>query len=154
MSAITTSTTSPRILQGSSDSAVWWFVGFLSGLIRPEKLGLDPTFQVIALYLHPVPLTLRNFEAFAFGDYPKNNSIRRGCRPDVHPGTLHKRDILVLARGNGLAHQTASSRARGRGNFGRSFDRGGSGRVGPSKRGNWCRILRWNPGSRPDRSHG
>src|SRR3984893_5794803 len=44
----------------------------LSGVIRPEKLGLDPTFQVIALYLHPVPLALGNFEAFAFGDYPKN----------------------------------------------------------------------------------
>jgi hypothetical protein len=97
---ITTSTTSPS----SAAAIAWfrWFVGFLSGLIRPEKLGLDPTFQVIALYLHPVPLTLRNFEAFAFGDYPKNTSIRRGCRPDVHAGTLHKRDILVLARGNGL----------------------------------------------------
>ena len=108
----------------------------LSGVIRPEKLGLDPTFQVIALDLHPVPLALRNFEAFAFGDYPKNTSIRRGCRPDVYARTLHKRDILVLARGNGLARQTASSRPRGRGNLGRSLDRGGSGRVGPSRHGN------------------
>src|SRR5437016_3592879 len=94
------------------------FVGFLVG--RPEKLGLDPTFQVIALYLHPVPLALRNFEAFAFGDYPKNAAIRRGCRPDLHVGTLHKRDILVLARGDGLARQTACSRWGCRGNFGRS----------------------------------
>jgi hypothetical protein len=130
------------------------FVGFLSGLIGPEKLGLDPTFQVIALYLHPVPLTLRNFEAFAFGDYPKNTSIRRGCRPDIYARTLHKRDILVLARGDGLTRQTASSRPRGRGNLGRSLDRGGSRRVGPSRHGKGCRIRRWSPRIRPDRSHG
>jgi hypothetical protein len=101
----------------------------LSGVIRPEKLGLDPTFQVIALYLHPVPLTLRNFEAFALGDYPKNTSIRRGCRPDVHAGTLHKRDILVLARGDGLARRGISGR-RGRGNLGRGLESHGGGRSG------------------------
>jgi hypothetical protein len=59
--------------------AARWFVDFLSGLIRPKKLGLNPTFQVIALYQHPVPLALRNFEAFAFGDYPKT------CRGEELP---------------------------------------------------------------------
>jgi hypothetical protein len=46
---ITTSTTSP------SSAIAWfrWFVGFLSGLIRPEKLGLDPTRAPRAAILPP-----------------------------------------------------------------------------------------------------
>jgi hypothetical protein len=31
----------------------------LSRLISPEKLGVDPTLNAIALYLNPIPVTLR-----------------------------------------------------------------------------------------------
>src|SRR3981189_120655 len=127
--------------------------GELPLVFRPDKLGLEPNFQVIALYLPPVPLTLRNFEAFAFGDYPKNTSIRRGCRPDVHAGTLHKRDILVLARGDGLARRGISGR-RGRGNLGRVLESHGRGKIRPGDRSWCCKRSFRDPRGRLNRSDG
>jgi hypothetical protein len=81
-------TTSPSHPSRAAATGASQFVGFLSGLIRPEKLGLDPTFQVIALYLHPVPLPVCNLETRAFAGGPKNSPVSRWRRPDVYAGTL------------------------------------------------------------------
>src|SRR5437588_8915380 len=95
----------------------------LSRRIRPDKLGVDPTLEAITLYLHPIPITLRNFEACAFGRGPNNSSSRRGCRPDVYAGTLHKSNLLVLRRRHSARHGV-SSRC-GRGNLGSGLGRHG-----------------------------
>jgi hypothetical protein len=58
------------------------------GLIRPEKLGIDPPLQAIALYLDPVPLPVCNLETRAFAGGPKNSPVSRWHRPDVYAGTL------------------------------------------------------------------
>jgi hypothetical protein len=49
----------------------------LTGVIGPQKLGIDPTLQTIALYLNPVPITFRNFESVAFGSCPNNEPVCR-----------------------------------------------------------------------------
>jgi hypothetical protein len=60
----------------------------LSRLIRPEKLGIDPTFQAIALHLDPVPLPVCNLEPRAFAGGPNNSPVSRWRRPDVYARTL------------------------------------------------------------------
>jgi hypothetical protein len=124
----------------------------LSRLIRPDKLGVDPTLEAIALYLHPIPITLRNFEACAFGWGPNNSSSGRGCRPDVYAGTLHKSNVLVLRRRHRARHGVSSRCSRG--NLERGLDRRGRGRIRPGDRCSfgkrWFRVLR----SRLNRSGG
>jgi len=102
----------------------------LSGLIRPEKLGVDPTLNAIALYLNPIPITLRNFEARTLGRSPKDGTSCGGCRPHVYAGTLHKDDSPVLAHGDSL-ERSDISRRRGRGNLGRSLESAGSRKIRP-----------------------
>jgi hypothetical protein len=69
---------------------------YLFGLMRREKLRIDPTTRAATLHLHPVPLPICNFQARAFGDGPKNRPACRRCRPDVYARTLQKNDILIL----------------------------------------------------------
>src|SRR6516165_2441131 len=104
----------------------------LSGLIRPEKLGVDPTLNAIALYLNPIPVTLRNFEARTLEGSPKDAASCRGCSPDVYAGTLHKGDTAVLGHGDGLARSEISGR-RGRADLGRSLESAGRRRIRPGE---------------------
>ena len=108
----------------------------LSGLIRPKKFGLDPTLQAIALYLGPVPIAPRNFEARPFGRAPKKSSIQRWCRPDVYAGALQVNHNLLLRSESYLARRAASG-TRQWGNLGSGLDNAGRGKIGP-RDGSWC----------------
>ena len=74
-------------LQRSLAGGLWPFK-LLSGVIRPEKLGIDPTLQAIALHLDPVPLPVCNLEPRAFAGGPNNSPVSRWRRPDVYARTL------------------------------------------------------------------
>ena len=108
----------------------------LLGLVRRQKLGIDPALQAGVLDLDPVPLPACSCEPRALGGSPKNGRVSGGCRPDVYAGTLQKDEIQVLRRGGRLGRHSTWS------NLGRSLDgeeaggttpdapRDGSGTVG------------------------
>ena len=74
-------------LQRSLAGGLWPFK-LLSGVVRPEKLGIDPTLQAIALHLDPVPLPVCNLEPRAFAGGPNNSPVSRWRRSDVYARTL------------------------------------------------------------------
>jgi hypothetical protein len=79
-----------------------------SGLIRPEKLGVDPTLQATALHLNPVTFPPCNFEECALGGSPNNTAAARGCRSDMHAWTLQENDLRVVPRGRGFERRAIS----------------------------------------------
>src|SRR5690348_13302579 len=79
-----------------------WATLSLQGLVRRQKLGVDPALPAGALDLDPVPLPTCGCELRAYGGRPKNGRVSGGCRPYVYTGTLQKDEIPVLRRGGSL----------------------------------------------------
>ena len=88
----------------------------LLGLVRRQKLGIDPALQAGVLDLDPVPLPACSCEPRALGGRAKNGRVSGRCRPDVYAGTLQKDEIPVLRRGGSLGRHSTWS------NLGRSLD--------------------------------
>jgi hypothetical protein len=86
----------------------------LMGLVRRQKLGIDPTLESIVFHLDPVPLPACSYKARAFGGLPNNRPVCRWRGPDVYAGTLRKNNILVPPRGWSLACPGMSGRLCGR----------------------------------------
>jgi hypothetical protein len=108
----------------------------LLGLVRRQKLGIDPALQASVLDLDPIPLPACSCEPRAPGGSPKNGRISGGCRPDVYAGTLQKDEIRVLRRGGSLGRHSTWS------NLGRSLGGGeGSGNIG--RRNHAGRFASW-----------
>jgi hypothetical protein len=63
----------------------------LLGLVRRQKLGIDPALEASVLDLDPVPLPACSCEPRALGGSAKNGRVSGGCRPDVYAGTLQKK---------------------------------------------------------------
>src|SRR3981189_2400916 len=82
----------------------------LTGIVGPKKLGIDPALKAVALYLSPVPLTVRNFEARPFGGGPKSGPVCRRGRPDVDARPLQKNNIAVLRRQRMALHGASCRR--------------------------------------------
>ncbi len=74
----------------------------LLGLVRRQKLGIDPALQAGVLDLDPVPLPACSCELRAPGGSPKNGRVPGGGRPDVYTGALQKDEIRALRRGVGF----------------------------------------------------
>src|SRR4051794_19709934 len=78
--------------------------GPLLGLVRRQKLGIDPALPAGVLDLDPIPLPACSCELRAPGGSAENGRVCGGGRPDVDAGTLQKDEIRVLRRGGGLGH--------------------------------------------------
>jgi len=108
----------------------------LFGLVRRQKLGIDPALQAGVLDLDPVPLPACSCEPRALGGGAKNRRVSGGCRPDVYAGTLQKDEIPVLRRGGSLGRHSTWS------NLGRSLDGERSGRNHTGCSARWLRHSR------------
>ena len=104
----------------------------LLGLVRRQKLRIDPALQAGVLDLDPVPLPVCSCEPRALGGSAKNGRVSRGCRPNVYAGTLQKDEI----RGR---HSTWSNLTWS--NLGRTLGGEGSGNIG--RRNHTGRSARW-----------
>ena len=108
----------------------------LLGLVRRQKLGIDPALPAGVLDLDPIPLPACSCELRAPGGSPDNGRVCGGGRPDVDAGTLQKDEIRVLRRGCAL----------GRHSLGRS--RGGERSSNIARRNHTGRSGRWLSHSR------
>jgi hypothetical protein len=121
----------------------------LLGLVRRQKLGIDPALPAGVLDLDPIPLPACRCELRAPGGGAKNGRLSGGGRPDVDTGTLQKDEFRVLRRGGGLAcHGIYSNLGRSQGgegsrNIGRRNHTGRSGRWPSHSRGRLHLSLGW-----------